>query len=74
LETNNERDNALKKLQEKNADMIVLNSLNDPGAGFGYDTNKITIFDRQGNEYPFDTRTKQQVAADIVNTIIQFIK
>jgi len=72
LETNNEKAYALKKLQEKNADMIVLNSLNDAGAGFGYDTNKITIFDRLGNEYPFETKTKQEVAVDIVNTIIQF--
>ena len=74
LETNNEKAYALKKLQEKNADMIVLNSLNDAGAGFGYDTNKITIFDRTGKEYSFDTKTKQEVAVDIVNTIIQFKK
>jgi phosphopantothenoylcysteine decarboxylase / phosphopantothenate---cysteine ligase len=71
LETNNEREYALKKLQVKNADMIVLNSLNDKEAGFGYDTNKITIFDKEGNEYPFETKTKMQVAADIVNTIIK---
>lgn len=71
LETNNERENALKKLQSKNADMIVLNSLNDAGAGFGHDTNKITIFDRTGNIFPFDTKTKKEVAVDIVNTIIQ---
>ncbi len=71
LETNNEREYALKKLGAKNADMIVLNSLNDKEAGFGYDTNKITIFDKEGNEYPFDTKTKMQVAADIVNTIIK---
>ena len=74
LETNNEKAYAIKKLEEKNADMIVLNSLNDAGAGFGYDTNKITIFDRTGKEYPFDTKTKQEVAVDIVNTIIQFKK
>ncbi|HMU09979.1 MAG TPA: bifunctional phosphopantothenoylcysteine decarboxylase/phosphopantothenate--cysteine ligase CoaBC [Ferruginibacter sp.] len=71
LETNNERENALKKLQSKNADMIVLNSLNDAGAGFGHDTNKITIFDRTGNVFPFETKTKKEVAVDIVNTIIQ---
>ena len=70
LETNNEKEYALKKLSSKNADMIVLNSLNDSGAGFGYDTNKITIFDKKGNEYKFDTKTKREVAADIVNTII----
>jgi phosphopantothenoylcysteine decarboxylase/phosphopantothenate--cysteine ligase len=73
LETNNEKEYALKKLQSKNADLIVLNSLNDSGAGFGYDTNKITIFDKQGNEYPFETKSKKEVAKDIVNTIIQLI-
>ena len=72
LETNNEKEYALKKLSSKNADMIILNSLNDSGAGFGYDTNKITIFDKKGNEYSFGTKTKQEVAADIVNTIIQY--
>jgi phosphopantothenoylcysteine decarboxylase/phosphopantothenate--cysteine ligase len=73
LETNNEKEYALKKLQSKNADMIVLNSLNDTGAGFGYDTNKITIFDRQGNEYNFDMKSKKEVAKDIVNTIIKLL-
>ena len=73
LETNNEKEYALKKLQTKNADMIVLNSLNDSGAGFGYDTNKITIFDKQGNEYPFSTKSKKEVAKDIVNTIIKLL-
>lgn len=72
LETNNEKEYALKKLESKNADMIVLNSLNDSGAGFGHDTNKVTIFDKKGNEYSFGTKTKQQVAEDIVNTIIQY--
>lgn len=71
LETNNERENALKKLSSKNADLIVLNSLKDAGAGFGYNTNKVTIFDRKGNEYKFETKSKKEVAADIVNTIIQ---
>ncbi len=73
LETNNEKEYALKKLQTKNADMIVLNSLNDAGAGFGHDTNKITIFDKQGNEYPFDIKPKNEVATDIVNTIIKLL-
>lgn len=72
LETNNEKEYALGKLSSKNADMIVLNSLNDSGAGFGYDTNKITIFDRTGKEYAFDTKTKKEVATDIVNTIIKY--
>ncbi len=72
LETNNEKENALKKLSSKNADLIVLNSLNDAGAGFGYDSNKITIFDKAGKEYSFDTKHKSAVAADIVNTIISY--
>lgn len=73
LETNNEKENAIKKLQSKNADMIVLNSLNDAGAGFGHDTNKITIFDKTGKEYPFETKSKKEVAIDIVNTIIKLL-
>ena len=72
LETNNEKENALKKLAEKNADMIVLNSLNDEGAGFAYDTNKIIIFDKNQKEYTFPAKTKKEVAADIINTIIQY--
>jgi phosphopantothenoylcysteine decarboxylase/phosphopantothenate--cysteine ligase len=71
LETNNEKEFALKKLHSKNADMIVLNSLNDDGAGFGYDTNKITIFDKNGKEYHFDKKSKTEIAADIVNTILK---
>ena len=71
LETQDEKEHALKKLTEKNADLIVLNSLKDSGAGFGYDTNKITIFDKKGREYNFDIKSKAAVAVDIVNTIIQ---
>ena len=71
LETQDEKKYALKKLSEKNADLIVLNSLNDDGAGFGFDTNKITIFDKSGREYQFNTKSKTAVAIDIVNTIIQ---
>ena len=67
----NETEYAKKKLVEKNADMIVLNSMNDTGAGFGHDTNKITIFDKSGNTHFFDTKSKAAVAEDIVNTIIQ---
>jgi phosphopantothenoylcysteine decarboxylase / phosphopantothenate---cysteine ligase len=70
LETNNEREYALNKLKSKNADMIVLNSLQDAGAGFGKDTNKITIFDKSGKEFLFDTKSKSQVAKDIADTII----
>jgi phosphopantothenoylcysteine decarboxylase/phosphopantothenate--cysteine ligase len=71
LETTNEKEYALKKLRSKNADMIVLNSLNDSGAGFGYDTNKITIFDKSENEYQFDIKSKTETAVDIVNIIIK---
>ena len=71
LETSNEREYALGKLKSKNADMIVLNSLNDQGAGFGGDTNKITIFDKSGKEFDFKVKTKTEVAKDIVDTIIQ---
>jgi phosphopantothenoylcysteine decarboxylase/phosphopantothenate--cysteine ligase len=72
LETENEKENAIKKLSKKNADLIVLNSLNDEGAGFGSDTNKITIFDKNKKEYTFPAKTKKEVASDIINTIIQY--
>lgn len=72
LETNNEKENALSKLEKKNIDMIVLNSLNDEGAGFGSDTNKIAIFDKRGNEFQFEKKDKTLVAKDIVNTIIKY--
>jgi phosphopantothenoylcysteine decarboxylase / phosphopantothenate---cysteine ligase len=71
LETDNEKENALDKLKKKNADMIVLNSLRDTGAGFGYDTNKITIFDKGGQEFDFATKTKEEAAKDIIDTIIR---
>jgi phosphopantothenoylcysteine decarboxylase/phosphopantothenate--cysteine ligase len=73
LETTGERAYALDKLKTKNADLIVLNSLNDAGAGFGYDTNKVTIFDRQGGETAYDRKPKQQVAADIVDRIVNIV-
>lgn len=72
LETNNEKEFALKKLASKNADLIVLNSLNDTGAGFGHESNKITIFDKKGGEQSFDTKSKKEVATDIINSIISF--
>jgi phosphopantothenoylcysteine decarboxylase/phosphopantothenate--cysteine ligase len=71
LETNNERDYAVGKLRTKNADMVVMNSLNDEGAGFGTDTNKITIFDKSGKEFSYDLMSKKEVAKNIVDTIIQ---
>ena len=69
LETNNEQQNAEGKLERKNFDFIVLNSLNDAGAGFRHDTNKISIIDRKGREdYPL--KPKQEVAQDIINHLI----
>lgn len=70
LETENEREHALGKLSSKNADMIVLNSLKDKGAGFGHDTNKITVFEKGGAEIGYDRKPKQQVAKDIVDRIV----
>jgi len=70
LETTNEREYARKKLAEKNADLIVLNSLNDSGAGFGHDTNRVTIFKKGGDEIQFETKSKDEVAKDIVDVII----
>lgn len=71
LENKNEKSYALKKLEEKNADAIVLNSLNDEGAGFAYDTNKITIFEKNGIETNYELKSKSEVAKDIVEKIIK---
>lgn len=73
LETSNERENALSKLRGKNADLIVLNSLNDEGAGFGFDTNKITIFSKNGEQFDYPRKLKQQVARDIVDRIVKLV-
>lgn len=73
LETDNEKENAQKKLSGKNADLIVLNSLKDTAAGFGKDTNKITIFDRHNKSYSFEAKNKTHVADDIVDLIIKKI-
>ncbi|MBR0041610.1 MAG: bifunctional phosphopantothenoylcysteine decarboxylase/phosphopantothenate--cysteine ligase CoaBC [Bacteroides sp.] len=73
LETNNEETNALDKLNRKNLDFIVLNSLNDKGAGFQCDTNKVTIIDREcREEYPL--KSKAEVAHDIVNHLAKVLK
>ena len=74
LETNDETDNARKKLESKNLDFIVLNSLNDKGAGFQVDTNKITIIDKSNNQQFFELKSKQEVAVDIVNKIKSILK
>lgn len=70
LETENELDNAKKKISSKNFDMIVLNSLKDNGAGFGYDTNKITIINKDESVKSFDLKSKKEVARDIVDEIL----
>lgn len=71
LETDSEQSNARQKLHTKNLDMIVLNSLRDSGAGFGTDTNKVTIFTNDGSSESFDLKSKDRVAADIFDTIIK---
>ncbi len=70
LETDDELLNARKKLEKKNLDFIVLNSLHDEGAGFGVDTNKVTIIDRQGNIKQGGLKSKKEVAEDIVEYLI----
>ena len=69
LETNDEEENAWIKLNRKNLDFIVLNSLQDKGAGFKCDTNKITIIEKSGNKLVFETKAKKEVAADIVDVL-----
>lgn len=70
LETNDEESNALKKIVKKNLDFIVLNSLNDQGAGFQYDTNKISIISKDGTKKDFNLKSKREVASDIVDETI----
>lgn len=70
LETNKEEEYAQKKLEKKNFDFIVLNSLRDEGAGFQHDTNKITIYTDKSQKIPFELKTKREVAVDIINTLV----
>lgn len=74
LETGNGREHAKGKLERKNLDFIVLNSLEDAGAGFSYDTNKITIIDRQGDADTYPLKSKREVARDIVNKLVGLLK
>lgn len=74
LETENEKENALKKLKEKNLDMIVLNSLKDPQAGFGFSTNKITLIGKNNKITKFELKHKRDVAFDIFKAIIDLEK
>ena len=73
METNDEEKNAIEKLQKKNLDFIVLNSLNDKGAGFKTDTNKITIIDHKLQKTTFKLKDKDAVAADICNKVVELI-
>lgn len=72
LETNNELENAKTKLKNKNADIIVLNSLQNKGAGFQLDTNQITILDSKNNVIDFDLKSKELVAIDILKHVSQY--
>ena len=73
LETENEIKNAKGKIQKKNLDLIVLNSLQDKGAGFKSDTNKVTLIDKEGQTQSFELKTKQEVASDIFNEVLKNI-
>jgi phosphopantothenoylcysteine decarboxylase/phosphopantothenate--cysteine ligase len=73
LETENEIENAKLKLKNKNLDLIVLNSLNDEGAGFIFDTNKITIISKGNKIINFPLKSKKSVSLDIINNIIELI-
>ncbi|MCW3101942.1 MAG: phosphopantothenoylcysteine decarboxylase/phosphopantothenate--cysteine ligase [Bacteroidetes bacterium] len=74
LETNNETENAKSKIKKKNLDLIVLNSLNDKGAGFKSETNKITIIDSNNKSIKFELKSKAEVAKDIVDVITKRLK
>jgi phosphopantothenoylcysteine decarboxylase/phosphopantothenate--cysteine ligase len=71
LETNDEIENASSKLRKKNLDMIVLNSLREQGAGFGFDTNKVSILTREGQVFDYSLKSKKEVAVDIIDRMIE---
>lgn len=73
LETNNELEHAQEKLKNKNLDFIVLNSMRDEGAGFGVDTNKIVILDKNNTRTDFELKSKTAVAVDIIDKIISLL-
>jgi len=73
LETNNEFENAVGKIKSKNLDLIVLNSLNDKGAGFAHDTNKITVIEANGVVHLFELKSKNEVAKDILQLVVSQI-
>ncbi len=69
LETDNEKLNAMSKLERKNLDLVILNSLRDKGAGFRYDTNRVTMIDRDNNFVEIELKSKKEVAVDILDKI-----
>lgn len=71
LETENELENAREKIKRKNLDLIVLNSLQDKGAGFRSDTNKVTLIDKRGQVKEYELKSKREVAADIFIEILK---
>ncbi|MCK4879942.1 MAG: bifunctional phosphopantothenoylcysteine decarboxylase/phosphopantothenate--cysteine ligase CoaBC [Bacteroidales bacterium] len=74
LETDNELEHARLKLEKKNLDLVVLNSMQDRGAGFGTDTNRVTMIDRLGNIDKFELKPKIQVATDLVQRVIKMVE
>jgi phosphopantothenoylcysteine decarboxylase/phosphopantothenate--cysteine ligase len=72
LETHDELNHAQGKMKRKNLDMIVLNSLNDPGAAFGHDTNKVSILTKEGEINAHSLKTKKEVAKDIAHFIVKY--
>src|SRR5690606_2525331 len=74
LETDHEESNALKKLKEKKLDLIILNSLQEEGAGFMHDTNKVTLYSVNGTTRSFPLQSKKALARDIIQYISASIK
>jgi phosphopantothenoylcysteine decarboxylase/phosphopantothenate--cysteine ligase len=73
LETDNEIENAVSKMKKKNLDIIVLNSLKEKGAGFGFDTNRITIIDKNNIIDKFELKSKEEAARDIIEKIVSML-
>jgi phosphopantothenoylcysteine decarboxylase/phosphopantothenate--cysteine ligase len=74
LETDHEFEHARQKLDKKNLDLVVLNSMRDAGAGFETDTNRVTMMDRQGNVDGYELKPKVQVASDLVRRVIKMVE
>jgi len=74
LETDNEEEHARQKLEKKNLDLVVLNSMRDSGAGFGCETNRVTMIDRMGSIKKYELKPKAQVAVDLVQRVLKILK